>query len=132
MASYHRSRQDATLGSSILGAERFLDANEAAQADTTETQMGFGFIEELEQYRKYQPFKAALQLEHAYDNVRLYELGIRHDLRPADVNEALRVLEDLGRIAVTTVGAKSRKGKSFYIACKYHKNSERRIVISLT
>jgi hypothetical protein len=104
---------------------------EAAQPDSTEAQMGFGFIEEIDQEKKYRPFKAALQRGHAYDNVQVYELGIRHDLRPAEVNEALRVMEELGRIAVTTVGAKPRKGKSFYIAYKYHKNSERRIVISL-
>jgi three-Cys-motif partner protein len=119
------------LTDSILGAEKFLEARKAAQPDATESQMGFEFIEELEQDKKLRPFKTALRRGHAYDNVQLYQLGIRHDLLPTDVNEALTDMEKLGQITVANVGAKPRSRKSFYIGYKYYKNSERWIAISL-
>jgi three-Cys-motif partner protein len=119
------------LTDSILGAQKFLDAKEAAEPDGAESQMGFEFIEEFERSKKHQPFKAALQSGHTYDNVQLYELGIRHDLRPPEINEALRVIEELGRITVVGVGAKHRRGKSFYIDYKYYKKLERRIIVSV-
>jgi three-Cys-motif partner protein len=115
----------------ILGAEKFLDAKESAQSGSIKSQIGFEFIEEIERDKTYQPFKAALQPGIVYDNIQLYELGIRHDLRPADISEAFRGMEELGRVSVTGVGSKLRKGKSFYIAYKYYKGSERRIVVSL-
>jgi three-Cys-motif partner protein len=119
------------LTDSILGAERFLDAKDGTQSDEDESQMGFEFVEEVEQETRFQPFRAALQRGYVYDNVQLYELGIRHDLRPTDVNEVLKIMEELERVKVTNVvGAKPRTRKSFYIGYKYYKNSERRIAIS--
>lgn len=71
------------LTDSILGAAKFLEAKMGIQPANDEPQMGFEFIEEVEQDIKYRPFKAALLPGRSYDNLQLHQLGIRHDLLPA-------------------------------------------------
>ncbi len=119
------------LAEHIRGAEKFLDAKETAEREPANPQIDFDFIEEIDYEQKTQPFKAALQPGAMYDNTQLYELGIRHDLRPAEVSDLLKQMEEQRRIAVTSVGTTVRRGRHFYLQYDYYKKNDRRISVTL-
>lgn len=113
----------------ILGAEKFLDAQNELKNRTTTTseQQAFDFISPPDE----NSITNFMSKDIPLDNVALYEHGIRWGILPSELNRQLGLLEQAGKITVADFPPQKRRGKFFYINNKYHKNGgDRRITVT--
>lgn len=108
----------------ILGAEKFLDAQEKLKKliEDSHTQMSFNFVDVSDKMLITQYMKKATE----YDNTELYKIGITTGLLPKEVTQQLRQLERDGKLVVSEIKGKKRNNRGFYIGYKqYRKVSQR-------
>jgi three-Cys-motif partner protein len=114
------------ISKNILGAEKFLEAQETLKSK--QAKVNYPLFQFLP------PANPASILPHlsvgeAYDNVKLYELGINAGILPAQLNAELRTLESNQRIFVQEIPGQQRQSRGYYINNKYFKINDRRITI---
>jgi three-Cys-motif partner protein len=110
----------------ILGAQKFLEAQYQLKEQTkaSQAQTEFAFLEDLDA-RSILPF---IECGKPYDNVQLYEIGIKAGLLPKQLNKELKRLEENGKLVVTPCEGQNRKGKAYYIDYKY-RTQDRKVSI---
>jgi len=113
----------------ILGAEKFLDAQEKLKRviENSHIQMSFNFVDVSDKtsIAKYMK-KAAV-----YDNTELYKLGIMTGLLPKEVTQQLRQLERDGKLIVSEITGKKRNNRGLYIGYKQYRNVEKVVTLRL-
>lgn len=114
----------------ILGAEKFLDAQEKLKKviEDSHTQMSFNFVGVSNKALITQSMKKSTE----YDNTQLYKFGIKTGLLPKEVTQQLRQLERDGKLVVSEIRGKKRNNRGFYIGYKQYRNSEKVITLRLT
>jgi three-Cys-motif partner protein len=112
----------------IRGAEKFLEAQRKLEKEITasERQRSFDFVADL----KRRSILDFIEYGKPYDNVLLYELGIKSGFLPRELNKELIELENSGGIEVVEFPDKKRQRKGFYINYDHHINGDR--IISVT
>ncbi|MGA7577427.1 MAG: three-Cys-motif partner protein TcmP [Desulfobaccales bacterium] len=112
----------------ILGAEKFLEAQHKLEKEikANEAQASFDFVSDL--YRK--SILHYIEYGKPYDNVGLYEIGIKSGLLPRDIKKELTKLENDGEIEIIELPTKKRKRKGFYINYDHYRVRDR--IISVT
>ncbi len=112
----------------IRGAEKFLEAQHELEKEikANERQRSFDFVADLNR-RSILDF---IEYGKTYDNVSLYELGIKTGFLPRDINQELTKLEHDGQIEVVEFPAKKRQRKGFYINYDRHTKGDRRIKVT--
>ena len=102
----------------ILGAEKFLDAQEKLKKviEASHTQMSFNFVDVSDKVSISKYMKKA----STYDNTELYKLGIMTGLLPKEVTQQLRQLERDGKLVVSEITGKKRNNRGFYIGYKQY------------
>ncbi len=105
----------------VLGAEKFLEAQEK------------GPHEKIIQYELAlrQSIRQFIDSNQEYNNVDLYEIGIKNSILPKSLNKELEEMEEGGKIEVSIIQGKTRRAKKFYIGYNYFKDNERRIFIKV-
>ena len=101
-----------------LNLEKNLKANE--------TQATFDFVADLDR----ESIRGFIKCGLPYDNVALYELGIKSGILPRDIRNELIKLEEDGRVEVVALPAKKRNRKGFYIDYNHHKKGDRTIAVT--
>ena len=112
----------------IRGAEKFLEAQHELEKEikASERQGSFDFVADL--YRK--SIIDFIEYGKPYDNVVLYELGIKSGLLPRDINQELTKFEQAGEIEVFELPTKKRNRKGFYINYDRHTKGDRMISVT--
>ena len=112
----------------IRGAEKFLEAQHELEKEikASERQRSFDFVADLNR-RSILDF---IEYGKPYDNVSLYELGIKSGFLPKDINQELTKLEHDGEVEVVELPNKKRQRKGFYINYDHHTKGDR--IISVT
>lgn len=97
----------------IRGAEKFLEAQRELEIEikSKERQGSFDFVDDLNK----KSILDFIEYEKSYDNIALYELGIKSGFLPKDINQELTKLERDGKIEVIELPNKKRNRKGFYI-----------------
>lgn len=97
----------------ILGAEKFLEAQNGLkeQVKSNQAQFAFDFLDN---------YDAKSLLEFAgpdtlHDNLSLYKAGIQAGFLPKQIIKELKSLEKDGRVIVTPVAGKERKDRGYYV-----------------
>lgn len=118
------------ISRNVLGGEKFLDAQEKLKEilDDSKAQRSFSFAKE----QNKGSILGALTKDATYDNVQLYELGIRIGLLPKHVAEQVKKLEKSGEVKIEEVPGRKRNRGGLYIGYKYFKNAERIIFVRLS
>ena len=102
------------ISSHILGAEKFLEAQDAlkSNANQFEQQQAFDFVSEPTG-RSILNF---VEDNTAYDNVSLYEKGVKWGFRPTEITRELRELEksEPDKIEIEALPGKVRKRGGLY------------------
>lgn len=114
----------------ILGAEKFLDARSQliARIEESSQQQVFDFASDAPQSVSILDF---VEYDHSYDNVTLYELGIKAGFRPTELKKELKDLEksQYNRIKIAALPGKQRNRKGLYIDYPHYKEKDRIISI---
>jgi len=128
------------ISHNILGAQKFLEAqkkmveNEASRSlsgtlfenniDPKNLPMSFiGNTPSIERF---------LDKELRYDNVKLYEIGIKNGILPSELKQQLKALEGDGKLKVTECPGKKRNSRGFYISYNHYKNKNSIVTINFT
>lgn len=113
----------------VLGAEKFLEAQSELKAKTKEPshQQAFDFVS--------QPENSILHFvdyDHRYDNVALYEQGVKWGIRPTELKSQLKHIEkdDKNKIEIKELPGKRRNKGGLYIDYKHFKESNRIITVT--
>ncbi len=111
----------------IRGAEKFLDAQYQLkeQAKANQAQATFDFLEDIDM----KSILGFVERDKKYDNVSLFEIGIKAGLLPKQINKELKILEENGKLAVEAIGNNKRKRKGYYINHNKHKAGDRVVSI---
>lgn len=107
----------------ILGAQKFLEAQYQLkeQAKAGQAQTEFAFIEDLDARSLF----TFIERGRPYDNVQLYEIGIKAGILPKQINKELKTLEENGKLSVTAFPGKVRQRKGYYINYEKYKAQDR-------
>jgi three-Cys-motif partner protein len=114
----------------VLGAEKFLDAQSELKTkiEGPSQQQTFDFISkpELESILNF------IDYDHPYDNVTLYEQGVKWGIRPTELKDQLKHLEknNKNKIVIKELPGKRRNRGGLYIDYKHFRESDR--IISIT
>ena len=112
----------------ILGAEKFLEAQHELEKENNanKRQLSFDFVADLNR----RSILDVIEFEKSYDNIALYELGIKYGFLPKEINQELRKLELANKIEISELPDKKRQRKGFYINYDHHTRGDR--IISVT
>jgi three-Cys-motif partner protein len=112
----------------IRGAEKFLEAQHELEREieASERQRSFDFVADL----KRRSILDFIEYGKPYDNVALYELGIKTGFLPKDINKELLKLEQDGAVEVAVLPNKKRKKNSFYIHYDRRTKGDRIILVT--
>ena len=113
----------------ILGAEKFLEAQKGikAKSGTPENQQIFDFVSQPESESILQ----FIEYDHIYDNVSLYEYGIKFGMTPVELKNQLKSIEknDERKIEIKEIPGKKRNRGGLYIDYKHFKENDRIITV---
>ena len=112
----------------IRGAEKFLEAQHELEKEikASERQRSFDFVADLNR-RSIIDF---IEYGKPYDNVSLYELGIKSGFLPRDINQELKKFEHDNKIEVVELPTKKRRMKGFYINYDRYIKADRMISVT--
>jgi three-Cys-motif partner protein len=112
----------------VLGAEKFLEAQYHLEKEikASERQLSFEFVADLNRMS----ILHFIEYGKPYDNVALYELGIKSGFLPRDINRELTKLERDDKIEVAENPPMKRQRKGFYINYDHYAKGDR--IISVT
>ena len=114
----------------ILGAEKFLDArcHLITKIDKLDHQHRFDFVSDTSNRASILNFVRRGLL---YDNVTLYEIGIKSGFRPPELNKEIRNIEknNSQSIEINALPGKQRNNKGLYLGYNYYKDNNRIIQI---
>ncbi len=114
----------------ILGAEKFLDARSQliTKIDQADQQQAFDFVSDISQKSTILDF---VEQDHIYDNLTIYEVGIKSGFKPSELNKEIRDIEknDSQRIEITPITGKQRNKKGLYLGYTHYKDNNRVIHI---
>lgn len=97
----------------ILGAEKFLEAQNKLKEEvkSNQAQFEFGFLDNYDA-------KSILEFagpDTLHDNLSLYKTGIQAGFLPKQIIRDLKSLEKDGKVTVTPVAGKERKNRGYYV-----------------
>lgn len=114
----------------VLGAEKFLDAQNELKSKTatSSNQQSFDFVSPPDS----DSILNFVSLDTPYDNVELYQQGVRWGIRPAEVKQQIKTMEKAnnGKVDITALPGKQRNRGGLYIDYKHYRETDR--VISMT
>lgn len=115
----------------ILGAEKFLEAQKEVKAKSAEPskQQMFDFVSQPEVGSVINFLKS----NSTYDNVSLYELGIKSGITPTELKSQIKALEksDADSIEIKEITGKKRNRGGLYVDYKHFKEGNRIITVTL-
>jgi three-Cys-motif partner protein len=114
----------------ILGAEKFLEAKSQMrnQIRNIATQSSFDFcFSEIES----KSILSFIDRNKIYDNISLYEIGIKNGFLPSELKNELRKLEKNGEILVSVLPGKVRNKPGLYVDYAHYKSREGGKIISI-
>ena len=114
----------------ILGAEKFLEAQDKLkkQIEKPDEQTTFDFVSDENQ----KSILNSVEYGNKYDNVSLYELGIKAGLRPTELTKELKHLEKNGtnKVQIEALPGQRRNRGGLYITYGNYKKKLRKISIT--
>ncbi len=118
----------------ILGAEKFLEAQKEVRKSQSEKEYKDTLFQDdntfiLNLIKNTSSVLDFIDYQCSYDNVVLYELGIKHGFLPSELIKQLKDLEKIGKIKVATIAGEQRNRGGFYINSKHYKNKNRIITV---
>lgn len=116
------------ISHSILGAEKFLEAQKKLKASTNR-QVAFDFIPPSIEGG----ILSLLQDDREYSNTELYAEGIRRGILPSEMLNLLKAAEKSTpqAIEISVISGKTRNRGGFYISYKHYKEGNKIILVKI-
>jgi three-Cys-motif partner protein len=108
----------------ILGAEKFLEAQKSLEDGENQTCFDFEILNHSKTILEY------IKYDYPYNNIELYELGIKNGFLGKDFRKQILELEKTKAVSIKEINNHKRKQKGLYLGYDYWKRKEALIEIT--